>query len=97
MRGAVLLLVLASGCGGGGVSQGDAARAASIADRIATEPRAADAILEQEGMDRMRFETMLYEVAADPDATRNYLEARREVFTNPYAPPRTGPARQGTF
>lgn len=92
-----LALAAAIGCGDGPPGSGEAATAASLADRIAGDPGAADAILEQEGMDRQRFEALLYEIAADPEATRAYLDTRREAFRNPYAPPRGGPSGQGTF
>lgn len=98
MRTALVIAFLASAaCGRAGITPDDAALAASVADRIAQDPSAADTILEAEGLDRRRYDTLLYEIAADPDASRSYVEARREVYTNPYAPPRRGPAGQGTY
>lgn len=98
MRTALVLAMLAStGCGRAGVTPDDAVRAASVADRIAADPAAADAILAAEGLDRRGFEALLYDLAADPDASRSYVEARREAFTNPYAPPRRGSTGSGTY
>ena len=51
-------------------------RAAAIAIAISAEPANADAILEKHGIDRDELETMMYEIAEDPELRDEYAKAR---------------------
>jgi hypothetical protein len=57
-------------------AQGMVDVAARIAREIEARPDQADAILERYGKTREEFEAMLYDIAADPDLSRAYKEAR---------------------
>ena len=67
--------------------QGDTAMAAAVptwvadvaaaANAIEAQPAAADSILQAHGMTRVAFDSLLYEIAADPNLTAAYQEARR--------------------
>jgi hypothetical protein len=49
---------------------------AAAANDIQARPQAADSILAAYGMTRMVFDSLIYEVAADPALTDAYQEAR---------------------
>ncbi|MFV8755439.1 hypothetical protein ACNOYE_33220 [Nannocystaceae bacterium ST9] len=51
-------------------------KAVTLANALAAEPGRADAILEEAGMDRASFQTLLYEIAGDPDLSKSYAVAR---------------------
>ncbi|MFO7892561.1 MAG: hypothetical protein R6U63_02405 [Longimicrobiales bacterium] len=49
---------------------------AAAANAIQLQPEATDSILAAHGMTRMVFDSLIYEVAADPALTDAYQEAR---------------------
>ncbi|WP_146158772.1 hypothetical protein [Enhygromyxa salina] len=51
-------------------------KAVTVANMIANDPAAADKILDEAGLDRESFETMLYEIARDPELSKSYAIAR---------------------
>jgi hypothetical protein len=51
-------------------------KAVTLANALAAEPGRADAILEEAGMDRTSFQTLLYEIAHDPELSKSYAIAR---------------------
>lgn len=51
---------------------------ASVVIAIESQPGAADSILGEHGLTRTAFEALIYDVAADPDLTAAYEEARRQ-------------------
>ena len=51
-------------------------QAVTVANKIAADPGSADAILEEAGMDREAFESLLYEIAKDPELSKSYAIAR---------------------
>lgn len=51
-------------------------KAVTLANQLSAEPNRADAILEEAGMDRTSFQTMLYEIAHDPELSKSYAIAR---------------------
>lgn len=54
------------------------AHMAAVADAIEAQPTAVDSILQAHDMTREVFDSLLYEVAADPTLTAAYEEARRK-------------------
>lgn len=50
---------------------------AAAADAIQTQPEATDSILAAHGMTRVVFDSLIYDVAADPALTDAYQEAWR--------------------
>ena len=68
-------LLALTACGGGGPGVTQARDAAALAKRIQAQPDAADSILSEAGTDRAAFEALLYDIAADPAASRAYAEA----------------------
>lgn len=72
---AIALLALTA-CGSFGGPDVTAARdAAAISRQIKANPEKTDTILKEAGTDRAAFEALLYDIAADPDASRAYSEA----------------------
>ena len=53
------------------------AQVAAIAQAITQNPAAADSILEAAEMTRARFDSLMFEVAIDPDLTEAFEAARR--------------------
>jgi hypothetical protein len=53
------------------------AQVAAVARAIAQDPIAADSIFEAAEMTRARFDSLLYEIALDPDLTEAFEAARR--------------------
>ena len=53
------------------------AEVAAVANAIEAQPAAADSILGAHEMTRMAFDSLLYEIAADPTLTAAYQEARQ--------------------
>lgn len=51
---------------------------ASVVIAIESQPGAANSILGEHGLTRTAFEAMIYEVAADPELTAAYEEARKQ-------------------
>jgi hypothetical protein len=51
--------------------------AATIAREIAGAPEQADEILGKHGLDRDKFDAMIFEIAGDPELTRKYMAARK--------------------
>ncbi|PRP99059.1 hypothetical protein ENSA5_29010 [Enhygromyxa salina] len=51
-------------------------QAVNVANSIASDPGAADSILEEAGLDRQSFEALLYEIARDPELSKSYAVAR---------------------
>jgi hypothetical protein len=51
-------------------------KAVTLANQLAAEPSRADAILEEAGMDRTTFQTLLYDIARDPELSKSYAVAR---------------------
>lgn len=64
-----------SACGGGTSGADDAVQAATIAKEIKADPTNAASVLEKHGLTEAGFEAQLYEIAADPDASKKYNEA----------------------
>jgi hypothetical protein len=55
-----------------GVSQSKAERAATISKAVQADPDHADDVLRRNGMTEDQFEALMYEVAADPEMSREY-------------------------
>jgi len=74
----VAALLLAA-CGGRPVppTSDQVAEVAAIASAVKADPAKADAILEKHGLDRARFEALLFEVAEDPIKAAAYAQALR--------------------
>ena len=53
------------------------AQVAAIAQAITQDPAAADSILEAAEMTRARFDSLMFEVALNPDLTEAFEAARR--------------------
>jgi hypothetical protein len=51
--------------------------AATIAREIAGAPEQADEILGKHGLDRDKFDAMIFEIAGDPELTKKYMAARK--------------------
>lgn len=51
--------------------------AAAIAREISAAPELADEILGKHGLDRDRFDAIMFEIAGDPAMTKAYMAARR--------------------
>ena len=51
--------------------------AATVAREISAAPDRADEILGKHGLDRDRLDTLMFEIAGDPELTRAYMAARR--------------------
>jgi hypothetical protein len=51
--------------------------AASVAKEISVAPEQADEILAKNGLDRDKFDAMIFEIAGDPELTKAYMAARR--------------------
>ena len=51
-------------------------KAVTLANKISAAPESADSILAEAGMDREAFETLLYEIARDPELSKSYAVAR---------------------
>jgi hypothetical protein len=69
--GATTMWIWLAACGGSPVTE-----AAAIADEIAKDPAKADAVLQAHGTTAAAYEAQLYEIAADPAQTDEYLAAR---------------------
>ena len=52
-------------------------QAAEVARAIAQHPEASDSILTAHEMTRAHFDSLMYEIAMDPDLTAAFEEARR--------------------
>lgn len=52
------------------------AKAVGVANDIAANPDASDEILAGAGLDREKFEALLYEIARDPELSKSYAIAR---------------------
>jgi hypothetical protein len=70
-----LILTFLMGCGSS--AELTPASAAALADQISDNPAAADTVVVDAGLDAATFEAYLYEIAADPALTRQYLDARK--------------------
>jgi hypothetical protein len=66
-------MALLIACSGGS----PATEAAAIANEIEKDPANADAVLKKHGTTAAAFEAQLYEIAADPAQTDEYLSARK--------------------
>ena len=64
--------------GGGAASIPLEIRAAQVANAIAANPDDAEAILSKSGFTEAEFETLLYEIAADPGRTDAFRKARKQ-------------------
>lgn len=51
-------------------------KAVTVANAIAADPDSADAILEKNGLDREKFEELMYEIAKDPALSESYAVNR---------------------
>jgi hypothetical protein len=51
--------------------------AATVAKEISAAPELADDILDRHGLDRDKFDAIIFEIAADPALTKAYMAARR--------------------
>lgn len=51
--------------------------AATIAREISSAPEQADEILGKHGLDRSKFDAMIFEIAGDPALTKAYMAARK--------------------
>jgi hypothetical protein len=73
----ILLLLALFACGGSDpVAAGDPAAVGALAKEIDAAPDKAEALLAEHGLDADKFETILYDIAADPERSKVYLEAR---------------------
>ncbi len=59
--------------------EGRVAIAAKVANAIADEPERADAILEENELDREKLDDMMFEIAADAELSKAYREARADA------------------
>jgi len=57
--------------------QGKVLLAASVAKEISAAPEQADEILGKHGLDRSKFDSIIFEIAGDPELTRAYMAARK--------------------
>jgi type IV secretory pathway VirB10-like protein len=57
--------------------QGKVQLAASVAKEISVAPEQADEILGKHGLDRDKFDALIFEIAGDPELTKAYMAARR--------------------
>ena len=57
--------------------EGKVQLAASIAREISAAPEQADDILGKHGLDRDKFDAMIFEIAGDPALTKAYMAARK--------------------
>ena len=57
--------------------QGKVLLAASVAKEISVAPEQADEILGKHGLDRDKFDAIIFEIAGDPELTKAYMAARR--------------------
>jgi hypothetical protein len=79
------VLFLASACAHPGGKAAEAAAASSAvtgvdlatAQAIQAKPTAADSILGAHGLTRAGFDSLMYDIAADPALARSYAEAMR--------------------
>jgi len=67
----ILGLLMAFGSGS------SAGEAAAIANEIVNNPGSAEAVLKQHNTTAAAYEAQLYEIAADPAQTAEYLAARK--------------------
>jgi len=51
-------------------------KAVTVANAIASNPDSADEILEKNGLDREKFEALMYEIAKDPELSQLYAVNR---------------------
>ncbi len=51
-------------------------KAVTVANAIASNPDSADEILENNGLDREKFEALMYEIAKDPELSQLYAVNR---------------------
>lgn len=51
-------------------------KAVTVANAIAADPDSADEILEKNGLDREKFEELMYEIAKDPELSESYAVNR---------------------
>ena len=72
----VAVLVLAA-CGARPVppTADQVAEVAALASELKASPAKADAVLADHGLDRAKFEALLYEIAADPNKAAAYAQA----------------------
>lgn len=59
--------------------EGRVAIAAKVANAIAAEPERADAILEENDLDREKLDDMMFEIAADAELSKAYRDARADA------------------
>jgi hypothetical protein len=57
--------------------EGKVQLAATVAREISGAPDRADEILGKHGLDRDKLDTLMFEIAGDPELTRAYMAARR--------------------
>lgn len=57
--------------------EGKVVLAAIVAKEISGDPDRADEILGKHGLDRDKLDDLMFAIAADPDLTKKYMEARR--------------------
>lgn len=57
--------------------EGKVLLAATVAREISGAPDRADEILGKHGLDRDKLDTLMFEIAGDPELTRAYMAARR--------------------
>lgn len=57
--------------------QGKVVLAASVAKEISVAPEQADEILGKHGLDRDKFDAIIFEIAGDPELTKAYMAARK--------------------
>jgi hypothetical protein len=53
--------------------------AATVAREISGAPDQADEILAKHSLDRDKLDTLMFEIAGDPDLTKAYMAARRDT------------------
>ncbi|MBN1336076.1 MAG: hypothetical protein JXB39_08960 [Deltaproteobacteria bacterium] len=73
----LLFACLLAGCGSTPVppTVDQVSEVAAIATAVKADPAHADKILADHGLDRARFEALLFEIAADPDKAKTYAAA----------------------
>lgn len=57
--------------------QGKVILAAAVAKEISVAPEQADEILGKHGLDRDKFDAIIFEIAGDPELTKAYMAARK--------------------
>lgn len=57
--------------------EGKVQLAAAVAKEISAAPEQADDILGKHGLDRTKFDAIIFEIAGDPELTKKYMAARR--------------------